>query len=111
MPWGVRSRVKKDLLNKAQKSLDDDHYGLEKVKERIVEYLAVQQRSRKLKGPDHVFGGPSRRRAKPRSENPWPKPRGASSFASLWVGCAMKAKFGDTAGPTSAPCRVRSSRR
>ena len=43
IPWGKKSRVKKDL-GKAQKLLDNDHYGLEKVKERIVEYLAVQQR-------------------------------------------------------------------
>ena len=50
IPWGVKSRVKKDLA-KAQEILDDDHYGLVKVKERIVEYLAVQQRSTKLKGP------------------------------------------------------------
>ncbi|MDA9953213.1 endopeptidase La [Planktomarina sp.] len=57
IPWGVRSRVKKDLI-KAQKSLDDDHYGLDKVKERIVEYLAVQQRSRKLKGPIMCLVGP-----------------------------------------------------
>ena len=57
LPWGVRSRVKKDLT-KAQKTLDDDHYGLEKVKERIVEYLAVQQRSRKLKGPIMCLVGP-----------------------------------------------------
>ncbi|MEM7724340.1 MAG: LON peptidase substrate-binding domain-containing protein, partial [Pseudomonadota bacterium] len=45
IPWGVKSRVKKDL-GRAEKILDDDHYGLEKVKERIVEYLAVQQRSK-----------------------------------------------------------------
>ena len=57
LPWGVRSRVKKDLT-KAQRTLDDDHYGLEKVKERIVEYLAVQQRSRKLKGPIMCLVGP-----------------------------------------------------
>jgi ATP-dependent Lon protease len=57
VPWGVRSRVKKDL-NKAKKTLDDDHYGLNKVKERIVEYLAVQQRSRKLKGPIMCLVGP-----------------------------------------------------
>jgi len=50
IPWGVKSRVKKDLVA-AQKVLDADHYGLEKVKERIVEYLAVQARSAKLKGP------------------------------------------------------------
>ena len=57
LPWGLRSRVKKDLV-KAQKTLDDDHYGLDKVKERIVEYLAVQQRSRKLKGPIMCLVGP-----------------------------------------------------
>ncbi|MBD3678159.1 MAG: endopeptidase La [Rhodobacteraceae bacterium] len=57
IPWGVKSRVKKDL-HKAQKVLDDDHYGLEKVKERIVEYLAVQQRSKKLKGPIMCLVGP-----------------------------------------------------
>ena len=57
IPWGVKSRVKKDL-NRAQKTLDDDHYSLEKVKERIVEYLAVQQRSAKLKGPILCLVGP-----------------------------------------------------
>ncbi len=57
IPWGKKSRVKKDL-HRAQKVLDDDHYGLEKVKERIVEYLAVQQRSKKLKGPILCLVGP-----------------------------------------------------
>jgi ATP-dependent Lon protease len=57
LPWGVKSRVKKDL-NKAQEVLDADHYGLEKVKERIVEYLAVQARSAKLKGPILCLVGP-----------------------------------------------------
>ena len=57
LPWGTKSRVKKDLRG-AQEILDDDHYGLEKVKERIVEYLAVQQRSKKLKGPIMCLVGP-----------------------------------------------------
>jgi ATP-dependent Lon protease len=57
IPWGKKSRVKKDLY-RAQKVLDDDHYGLAKVKERIVEYLAVQQRSAKLKGPILCLVGP-----------------------------------------------------
>ncbi|MEL6570310.1 MAG: endopeptidase La [Pseudomonadota bacterium] len=57
VPWGVKSRTKKDLGN-AQKILDNDHFGLEKVKERIVEYLAVQQRSKKLKGPIMCLVGP-----------------------------------------------------
>ena len=57
VPWGVKSRMKKDL-GAAQKVLDADHYGLDKVKERIVEYLAVQARSAKLKGPILCLVGP-----------------------------------------------------
>ncbi|MCL4065700.1 endopeptidase La [Pseudomonas sp. GX19020] len=57
VPWGVKSRTKKDLPA-AQKVLDSDHYGLEKVKERIVEYLAVQARATKLKGPILCLVGP-----------------------------------------------------
>jgi ATP-dependent Lon protease len=57
VPWGVKSRMKKDL-GAAQKVLDADHHGLEKVKERIVEYLAVQARSSKLKGPILCLVGP-----------------------------------------------------
>ena len=57
IPWGKKSRVKKDL-KKAQEILDADHYALEKVKERMVEYLAVQQRSSKLKGPILCLVGP-----------------------------------------------------
>ena len=57
IPWGKKSRVKKDLTH-AQKVLDNDHYGLEKVKERMIEYLAVQQRSSKLKGPILCLVGP-----------------------------------------------------
>jgi len=50
LPWGKKTKVKKDI-NFAQKVLDEDHYGLEKVKERILEYLAVQSRINKIKGP------------------------------------------------------------
>ncbi|SDZ28844.1 ATP-dependent Lon protease [Jannaschia faecimaris] len=57
IPWGNKSRVKKDIV-KAREVLDKDHYGLEKVKERIVEYLAVQARSTKLKGPIMCLVGP-----------------------------------------------------
>jgi len=57
LPWGTRSRVKKDL-GRAQQILDADHYSLEKVKERIVEYLAVQARSTKLRGPILCLVGP-----------------------------------------------------
>ncbi len=57
IPWGKKSKVKYDL-NYAQETLDADHYGLEKVKERIVEYLAVQSRSNKLRGPILCLVGP-----------------------------------------------------
>ncbi|HAU22640.1 MAG TPA: endopeptidase La, partial [Erythrobacter sp.] len=57
LPWGKRSRLKKDI-SKAQEILDADHYGLEKVKDRIIEYLAVQARTNKLKGPILCLVGP-----------------------------------------------------
>ncbi|MEX0384448.1 endopeptidase La [Spiribacter pallidus] len=57
LPWKKRSRVRHDLGH-AESVLDADHYGLEKVKERILEYLAVQQRVRKLKGPILCLVGP-----------------------------------------------------
>jgi ATP-dependent Lon protease len=57
VPWGVKSKVKKDL-GRAEAVLNADHYGLEKVKERIVEYLAVQNRSAKLRGPILCLVGP-----------------------------------------------------
>ncbi|PDT52568.1 MULTISPECIES: endopeptidase La [Sinorhizobium] len=57
LPWGKKSKIKTDL-NHAEKVLDADHFGLDKVKERIVEYLAVQARSAKIKGPILCLVGP-----------------------------------------------------
>jgi ATP-dependent Lon protease len=57
IPWAKRSKIKKDL-KLAQEVLDNDHFGLDKVKERIVEYLAVQQRANKLTGPILCLVGP-----------------------------------------------------
>ena len=57
LPWGKKSKLKKDLVA-AQAVLDNDHYALEKVKDRIVEYLAVQTRTNKLKGPILCLVGP-----------------------------------------------------
>jgi len=57
IPWQKRSRIKKDLTH-AETILDQDHYGLEKVKERILEYLAVQQRTNKVRGPILCLVGP-----------------------------------------------------
>uniref|UniRef100_UPI00286DFA43 endopeptidase La n=1 Tax=Sandarakinorhabdus sp. TaxID=1916663 RepID=UPI00286DFA43 len=57
LPWGKKSKIKKDIVA-AQAVLDADHYGLEKVKDRIIEYLAVQARTNKLKGPILCLVGP-----------------------------------------------------
>jgi ATP-dependent Lon protease len=57
IPWKKQSRVRKDIVA-AEKVLDADHYGLEKVKERIIEYLAVQSRSPKIRGPILCLVGP-----------------------------------------------------
>src|SRR5580692_11556061 len=57
LPWGKKSKVKRDIVA-AEKVLNDDHFGLDKVKERILEYLAVQQRVGKLKGPILCLVGP-----------------------------------------------------
>ena len=57
IPWKQRTRIKKDLLN-AEQVLNDDHFGLEKVKERVLEYLAVQQRTNKIRGSILCLVGP-----------------------------------------------------
>ena len=57
LPWSKKSKINTDL-NNAQKILDEDHYGLEKVKERIIEFLAVQKRIQKMKGPILCLVGP-----------------------------------------------------
>ena len=57
LPWSNKSRINTDLKN-AQKILDEDHFGLEKVKERIIEFLAVQKRTEKMKGPILCLVGP-----------------------------------------------------
>ncbi|MEM5517620.1 endopeptidase La [Henriciella sp. AS95] len=57
LPWGNHKNISTDL-DKAEEQLDEDHYGLEKVKERILEYLAVQKRTKKMKGPILCLVGP-----------------------------------------------------
>ena len=57
LPWSNKTKINSDLVN-AQKILDEDHYGLDKVKERIIEFLAVQKRIKKMKGPILCLVGP-----------------------------------------------------
>ena len=91
LPWSKKTRVSSNIP-KAKKILDEDHYGLEKVKERILEYLAVQGRVTKVKA------------------NRSPAQPAASSRVSLSAACMMKRKSAVIAGPTSARCRARSCR-
>lgn len=108
IPWKKRTKVKKDL-NKAMEVLDADHYGLEKVKERILEYLAVQQRTKKVRGPICVSSG-----LRVSVKRPWvnqsPKRPGGILSACRWAAYVMKPKFAATDARISVPCRVKSSK-
>ena len=109
IPWGKRSKIRKDLGH-AQKVLDDDHYGLEKVKDRIVEFLAVQSRSDKLKGPILCLVGPPGV-GKTCWASRWRGRRAASSSASRSAASGTRRRSAGTGGPTSARCPARSSSR
>lgn len=106
LPWKKKSRVSKDIA-KADLILNADHYGLEKVKERILEYLAVQKRMDKLKGPILCLVGPPGW-----VKLPWvsrlPKRQAANMCVWRWAACVMKAKSAATAVPISALCRAKS---
>src|SRR5256885_8561352 len=88
LPWKKKSKINKDLGN-AVKVLDADHYGLEKVKERIVEYLAVQQRVERLKAPILcLVGAPGV--GKTRSGSLLRARPTANSCACRWAACATR---------------------
>jgi ATP-dependent Lon protease len=102
LPWGDETKDRLDI-SEAEKVLDEDHYGLRKVKERILEYLAVQQLVGKLKGPILCFVGP---------------PGVGKTSLGRSIARALGRKFvrmrrrsAATAAPTSARCRGRSSSR
>jgi ATP-dependent Lon protease len=107
LPWGKKSKLKKDIA-KAQEVLDADHYALDKVKDRIVEYLAVQARTNKLKGPILCLVGPPGV-GKTSLGKSIAKATGANSCASRWAACATRRKSAATGAPISARCRARSS--
>ena len=109
LPWAKKTKVKQDLAF-AKQVLDEDHYGLDKVKDRILEYLAVQQRVDKVKSPILCLVGPSGVSARPRSARAWPEPPAASSCAWRSAACATKPRSVATAAPTSARCRARCCR-
>ena len=106
LPWKKKSRVSKDIA-KADLILNADHYGLEKVKERILEYLAVQKRMDKLKGPILCLVGPPGVGKTSLGES-IAKPQAANMCVWRWAACVMKAKSAATAVPISALCRAKS---
>ncbi len=108
IPWYNKSRVKLDI-DEAEKILNEDHYGLEKPKERILEYLAVQSLDKKIQAAPSFVSWGLREWARPRWPSPSPGLRGGISSASPWAGCGTRPRSGATAGPTSGPCPARSS--
>ena len=102
IPWHERTRTRRDI-KKAELVLDVDHYGLEKVKERILEYLAVQQRANKVKGPILCLVGP-RVSVKPRSVNRSPKRPVAILSVCPLAAFVTKLRSEVTAAPISARC-------
>jgi len=104
VPWKKRSRIRKQL-DQAEEILEADHYGLEKVKERILEYLAVQQRVRQMKGPILCLVGPPGV-GKTSLADPSPAPLAVSLSACHWAGCVTRLKYAVIAVPISVPCRA-----
>ena len=101
IPWKKKSKVKKDL-NLAQEVLDADHYGLEKVKDRIIEYLAVQNRTGQLKGPILcLVGPPGVGKTSARPVRSRPRHGSRSSRACRSAASATRPRSAATGAPTS----------
>ena len=108
LPWAKKTKIKHNLGH-AEGVLNEDHFGLEKVKDRILEYLAVQQRVDKVKAPILCLVGPPGV-GKTSLGQSIAKATDASTCAWRWAACATRPKFAATAVPTSAPCPARSCR-
>jgi ATP-dependent Lon protease len=108
LPWKKRSKISRDIAA-AEKILDADHYGLEKVKERIVEYLAVQIRVDKVKAPILCLVGAPGVGKTSLGQSLARRPT-ASSCACRSAACATRPRSAATGAPTSARCPARSCR-
>src|SRR5471030_2635518 len=108
LPWRKKSKVNNDLTN-AERVLDEDHFGLEKVKERILEYLAVQQRVEKVKAPILCLVGP-RASARPRWASRSPAQRTVNSCAWRSAACMTSPRFAVTVARILGRCPARSCR-
>jgi len=105
IPWQVRTKVKRDI-KAAEKVLNHDHFGLEKVKERILEYLAVQQRMRKVKGPILCLVGPPGV-GKTSLGKSVARATGRNFVRMSLAACATRRRSAATGAPISARCRAR----
>jgi ATP-dependent Lon protease len=108
LPWGKKSKLKKDI-SAAQAVLDADHYALDKVKDRIIEYLAVQSRTNKLKGPILCLVGPPGV-GKTSLGKSIAKACGREFIRQSLGGVRDEAEIAAIAGPISGRCRARSCR-
>ena len=109
LPWGDKTEDKLDVIE-AERILDEDHYGLRKVKERILEYLAVQALVKKLKGPILCLVGPPGV-GKTSLARSIAKATGRNFVRLRWAACATRRRSAATAARTSARCPARSSSR
>jgi ATP-dependent Lon protease len=102
LPWAKKTKIKHDLAY-AEHVLNEDHWGLEKVKDRILEYLAVQQRVDKVKAPILCLVGPPGV-GKTSLGQSIAKATGRKYVARRLAACVTRPRSGATAAPTSAPC-------
>lgn len=103
LPWNKASEDNKDLAN-AERILEEGHYGLEKVKERMLEFLAVRNLTSKEKAR-HLFGGTSGNRQGQALRALWHVRWIRNTCGSASAVCAMRRRSGDTGRLTSEPCR------
>ena len=109
LPWVKKSREKRDL-KEAERILNEDHYGLEKVKERILEYLSVRQLVKTPRGRHPRTDRPAGRGQELPGQVHRPGDRAGNSSACPWAASATKPRSGATGGPTSGPIPAGSSR-
>ena len=109
LPWSKSSRDRLDL-RRARKVLDHDHYDLEKIKERILEYLAVRKLKKDMKGPILCFVGPAGHRQDLAGQEHRQGARATSSCGSAWAAFTTRPRSAAIAAPTSPPCPAGSSR-